>query len=76
MHKTLGRCVAAVARLALQSGVEIVFEALEFLLDLRKGPGGLCAAVQAGWGDGGGHGLLDEAVHPLACVLIQAGFGE
>lgn len=76
MHKTLGRCVAAAAGLALQSGVEAVFDALEFLLDLGEGPGALCAAVEAGWGDGGGHGLLDEAVHPLARVLIQARFGE
>ena len=46
------------------------------MLDLRKSPGALSAAVQAGWGDGGGRGLLDEVVHPLTRVLIQAGFGK
>lgn len=43
---------------------------------MRKRPGSVRAAVQAGWGDGGGHRLLDEVVHPLAHVLIHAGFGK
>lgn len=45
-------------------------------MDLRESPGALSAAVQAGRGDGGGHGLLDEVVDPLARVLIQARFGK
>lgn len=45
-------------------------------MDLRKSPGALSAAVQAGWGDGGGHGLLDEVVHPLARVLIHVHVGK
>lgn len=45
---------------------------------MRESPGALSAAVQAGWSDGGGRGrgLLDELVHPLARVLIQARFGK
>ena len=45
-------------------------------MDLREGPGALSAAVQAGGGDSGGHGLMDVVFHPLARVLIQACFGE
>ena len=71
-----GHCAAAAAGLSLQSGAEAGLEAHESLLDLRETPGALAATVQAGWGDGGGHGLLHEAVHPLARVLIQAGFGK
>ena len=67
---------AAAAGLALQSAAEAGFEAQESLLDLRESPGALSAAVQAGRGDGGGHGLLDEVVDPLARVLIQARFGK
>lgn len=69
---------AAAAGLALQSGAEAGFEAQESLLDLRESPGALSAAVQAGWGDGGGggRGLLDEFVHPLTRILVQARFGK
>lgn len=67
---------AAAAGLVLQSGIETGSEALEPLLDLREGSGALGAAVQAGWDDSGGHGLLDEIIHPLARVLIQARFGK
>lgn len=43
---------------------------------MGEGHGALSAAVQAGWGDGGGYGLLDEVIHQLARVLIQTRFGE
>ncbi len=62
--------------LALQSGGEAGFEAQKFLLDLREGPGALSATVQAGRSDSSGRGLLDEVVHALTRVLIQARFGK
>ena len=43
---------------------------------MRESPGALGAAVQAGRGDGGGHGLLHEVVHALARVVVQVGFGQ
>ena len=43
---------------------------------MRECPGGLGAAVEAGRGDGGGQGLLDEVVDPLARVPAQAGVGK
>lgn len=45
-------------------------------MDLREGSGALDAAVEAGRGDGGLHGLLDEVIHLPARVLAQARFGE
>lgn len=67
---------AAAVGLVLQSGAEAGFEAHESLLDLRETLGGLGTAVQASWCDGGGHGPLDKVGHPLARVLVQAGFGK
>lgn len=55
---------------------EAGLQAQESLLDLREAPGTLRAAVQAGRCDRGGHGLLDELVHALARVPVQAGLGE
>lgn len=74
--RSVGSCGSAAARMALQSGAEVGFEALESLVDLRESPGALRAAVQAGWRDVGGHGLLDEILHFLARVLIQGRFGK
>lgn len=45
-------------------------------MDLRESPGALSAAVQAGWGDGSGRGLLYKLIHPPTRVLIQARFGK
>lgn len=64
------------AVLVLWSGADAVFEALESLLDLREGSGALDAAVEAGRGDGGRHGLLNKVIHLLTRVLTQACFGE
>lgn len=55
---------------------EAGLQAQESLLDLGEAPGVLRTAVQAGRCDRGGHGLLDELVHPLARVLVQARLGE
>lgn len=63
---------AATAGLA---GAEPGFEAHDSLLDLRN-RGALSATVQAGWGNCGGHGLLDKVVDPLARVLIHVYFGK
>lgn len=67
---------AAAAGLTLQPRAEAGFEALQPLLDLGESPGAVSAAVQARRGDGGGHGLLDELVDPLARVLVRAGLRE
>lgn len=72
----LRKTLRPAAGLALWSGAEAVFEALESLLDLREGSGALDAAVEAGRGDCGRHGLLDKAIHLLARVLTQTRFGE
>lgn len=72
----LRKTLRLAAGLALWSGAEAVFEALESLLDLRESSGALDAAVEAGRGDGGRHGLLDKVVHLLARVLTKARFGE
>lgn len=83
MRSTRSHCAAAAAAVAAvvglsgQSGSDAGLETLKSLLDLRQSPGALCATVAAGRGDvGGGRGLLDELVHALARVLIQARFGE
>lgn len=67
---------AAAAGLALQSGAEAGFQALESLFNARESQGALSAAVQAGWGGGDGHGASDEVADPLTRVLLQARFGK
>lgn len=73
---TVAAAAAVAAGLVLQCGGDAGSQALESLLDMWERSGALSAAIQAGRGDGGGGGLLDEVVHPLARVLIQAGFGQ
>lgn len=68
------RCAAAL--LTLHPGAEAGFDAQESLMDLRQSHRGLGAAVQAGWGDGGGYGLLDKFIDALVCVWIQVGLGK
>lgn len=73
LRKTL-RLAWLATGLALWSGAEAVFEALKSLLDLREGSRALDAAVEAGRGHGGRHGLLDKVIHLLARVLTKAHF--